>query len=114
MGYLIENVSGDFTNIIAAMASIRLDDTATGMRNDFEKAVAYLLPIDEGKKKGANKRLHGRIYQLSATVSSANIGKTGCGPSGVEYCFRSKPEYRELTHKKRRDLHQWHKDNPEL
>ena len=33
------------------MASIRLDDTSTGMRNDFDKAVAYLLPIAEGNKK---------------------------------------------------------------
>ena len=40
VGYLMENVSGDFPNIIEAIASIRLDDTATGMRNDFEKAVA--------------------------------------------------------------------------
>ena len=44
---------------MAAMASIRLDDTATGMRNDFEKALAYLLPIAEGKKKRVNTRLHG-------------------------------------------------------
>ena len=45
VGYLIENVSGDFPNIMAAMASIMLEDTATGMRNYFEKTVAYLLPI---------------------------------------------------------------------
>ena len=96
------------------MAYIMLDDTATGMQNDFEKAVAYLLPIAEGKKKGVNKCPHVRISQFSATFSSATIGKTGCGPSGIKYRLHSNPGYRELTHEKRRDLHQWHKYNPEL
>ena len=72
---------------MTAMASIRLDDTATGMRSDCEKAVAYLLPIAKGNNKGVNKLPHGWISQLSANVSSATIVKTGSEPSGVEYCF---------------------------
>ena len=88
VGSFLENVAGDFPNIMAAMASIILDDTDTGMRNDFEKAVAYLLPISEGKKKGTNKRAHGRISKLIATVSAPNAG---CGSFGVEYCFYSIP-----------------------
>ena len=41
---------------MAAMASIGLDDTVTGTRNDFKKAVAYLIPISEGKNNVPNKR----------------------------------------------------------
>ena len=69
VGYLLENVSGEFSKIMAAMAFIRLVDTATGMRNYFDKSVAYLLPISERKNKGPKKRSHGRISQVIATVS---------------------------------------------
>ena len=85
VGYFLENVSGDFPNIIAALKYIRLDDTATGTRNDFGNDVAYLLPIDEGKKKGPNKRAHGRISQVIPTVSSAKADNAGSRTSGVEY-----------------------------
>ena len=71
------------------MLSIRFNDTATGMRNDLYKAVAYLLPIAEGKKKGPNKRAHGRIYQVITTISAAKADKSGRGPSSVEYHFHS-------------------------
>ena len=67
---------------MTAMALIILDDTATGMMNYFEKAVAYLLPIAEGKNKDTNKRSHGRISQVIATVSAAKAGRR---TSDVEY-----------------------------
>ena len=79
VGYLLENVSGDFPNIMPSMASIILDDTATGMRNYFEKAVAYLLPISEVKKKRPNKLSHGIISQVIATVSATKASKAGRG-----------------------------------
>ena len=111
VGYLLENVSGDFPNIMAAMALIRFDDTDTGTSNEFEKAFAYLLPIAEQNKKGPKKRAHGRISQVIAPVSAA---KAGSGPSVVEYRFHSIPEYTKLGEEERRDIHQWRKDNPEL
>ena len=114
VGYLIENVSGEFTNIMAAMASIILDDTSTGMRNDFDKAVAYLLPIAEGNKKDPNKDAHGRISKLIATVSAPKAYKVLRGPSGVEYCFHSIPEYNNLGEEERRDIHKWRRYNPEF
>ena len=114
VGYLMENVSGDFPNIMAAMASIRLDNNATGKRNDSEKAVGYLLPIAEGKNKGPNKRTHGRFSKVISTVSSAKADKAGHGPSGVEYVFHSIPEYKNIGEEERIDLHQWRKENPEF
>ena len=78
-GYLLENVSRDLPKIMEAMASIILDDTATGMRNYFEKAVAYLLPISEVKKKRPNKLSHGIISQVIATVSATKASKAGRG-----------------------------------
>ena len=66
---------------MAAMSSISLNNTATETRNDFEKSVAYLLPIAEGKNIGANKIAHGRISQVISTVSDVKAGR---GLSDVE------------------------------
>ena len=45
VGYLLEIFSGDFPNIMASIVFTILDDTTIELRNDFKKAVAYLLPI---------------------------------------------------------------------
>ena len=46
-----------------------LDDNPNGMRSDFERSVAFLLPTDPVKKKrGGGKRNAG---QISATVAAA-------------------------------------------
>ena len=110
----MENISGDFPNIMAAIGSIRLDDNATVIMNYFKKTIAYLFPIAEGKKKGPNKRSHGRISQVIDTISSAKVDKAGHRPSGVEYRFHSIPEYKKLGEEERRDIHQWSKDKPEF
>ena len=87
----MENISGDHPKILAAMAAIHLDDTPNGMRNDFEKAVAYLLPIADPTKKeggrGGHKLQHGQISQVIARLSVTKGEKIGRGPSGVEYRF---------------------------
>ena len=74
----------------AAMASIRTDTGATGMRNNFEDAVAHLVPYDPVARKrteSGNKRNSALISGVqfendtALEVSSANaepsIGKTG-------------------------------------
>ena len=75
VGYLLENVSGDFPNIMSAMASIILDNTDTGMRNDFDKVVSYLLPIAEENKKVPNKNANGIISKVISNVSDAKDDK---------------------------------------
>ena len=37
-------------DVEAALAAIRMDDGASGMRSDFERSVAFLLPEDPVKK----------------------------------------------------------------
>ena len=71
------------------MASIRLDDTDTGMRNYFEKYA-------EGKNKFPNKLAHERKSQVIAIVTAAKVDKEGRRPYGVEYQFCSIPEYKKL------------------
>ena len=52
VGYLLDNIDTNDKDVTAALSSIRLDDTVdptsgdpTGMRNDFEAAVTFLLPM---------------------------------------------------------------------
>ena len=118
VGHLFENISGYHPKNMASMAAIRLNNTPNRMRNDFEKAFLYLLPIADPTKKeggrGRRKRQHGQILQVIANLSVTKGEKIGCGPSGVEYRFHSRVEYQKLSDEERSDLHQLRVDNPGL
>ena len=53
VGYLLEGIQCSDPGLQAAMASATIDDGANGMRSDFEKAVAHLLPYDPVARKQA-------------------------------------------------------------
>eukprot|EP00957_Ditylum_brightwellii_P092843 7068241-Ditylum_brightwellii.AAC.1 len=44
MGYLLASIENNSAGLQAAMANINSDQGVDGMRLDFEKAVAHLLP----------------------------------------------------------------------
>ena len=95
VGYLLEGIQCSDPGLQAAMASVRMDDGPNGMRNDFEKAVAHLLPYDPIARKQAagTKRpaanisdawgMHGpnaSAIEISDSTSKdrkVSIGKTG-------------------------------------
>ena len=52
VGYLLEGIQCSDPGLQAAMASVRMDDGVNGMRSDFGKAVAHLLPYDPVARKG--------------------------------------------------------------
>ena len=118
VGHLFENISGYHPKNMASMAAIRLNNTPNGMRNDIEKAVAYLLPIADPTKKeggrGGRKNQHGQIQQVIANLSVTKGEKIGRKAYGVEYRFHSRVEYQKLSDEERSDLHQWRVDNPGL
>ena len=96
VGYLIENIEVADPDVKAAIAAIKLDDSPTGLRNDFERAVALLLPTDPVAKKQKGKR-------SQAEISSANL-KEGRGKTGVELRYYTPAEYRNLTDEQRKEL----------
>ena len=51
VGYLLEGIQCSDPGLQAAMASVRTDDGTNGMRSDFEKAAAHLLPYDSIARK---------------------------------------------------------------
>ena len=74
VGWLIHNMKEcPDKDVSAALAEIRLDDGAAGMRSDFERAVAFLLPTNPIKKRKRSNR-------GTATISS--VGVPGCHFNG--------------------------------
>ena len=113
-------------DVKAALANIRLQDTAQGMRNQFEKAVTHLLPTDPVKSK--KKRTNADISAV-ADVGSANstpvdvnrrkgkqkgkkVGfKPTVGRSGVELRYHLKPEFLKLHDAQKKELVAHRKEN---
>ena len=90
------------------MSHIRLDDTVdaagtpTGKRNDFEGAVAFLLPTDPVKKKRGGKRPHAQISATTAVNDKTKNDKTvrfkpAYGKSGVELRWYKLKEWKKLS-----------------
>ena len=78
------------------MASVRTDDGVNGMRSDFEKAVAHLLPYDPIARKqtvGMNRPaanisdtrgIHGaRASAIEVSKATTKDAKVSIGKAGV-------------------------------
>lgn len=95
VGYVIDNIENNDSLVQAAIAAVKLDDGPTGLRNDFEAAVAYLLPVDPVKKK-QKKRPNAEISAANATNKGSL--KTSKGPkTGVELRYYAPKEFAKLS-----------------
>ena len=71
-GHLLDNIEVNDKDVSAALSYVCLDDNVNGTRNDFERAVDFLLlnePVKNKKKRG-----HAHIYYVS-TSSTASKSK---------------------------------------
>ena len=109
VGYLIENIKCADSDVKAAIAAIKLDDNPTGLRNDFERAVALLIPCDPVAKKRKGKRPIADVAAANATVASASGGglKSGIGKTGVSLRYHKPTEYAKLNKEQRTELREW-------
>ena len=108
---MLDSISSTDADVRAAIASIKLD--AAGMRQDFEKAVAFLIPNDPvAKKKSDGKRPHAQISVAEGGngKGSGTRLKNGVGRTGVEFRFYGKDEFRQLTEEQKKELFQWRAD----
>ena len=105
VGYLLDNIEVGDADVKAALAAIRGDDTPTGKRNNFEEAVAYLIPTDPVKKKGRKgKRGAAEISSTQARGTSKTPLKSGVGTTGVALRYHSPKEYAKLSEDQRDEL----------
>ena len=107
--YLLDNIQADDSNVKAALSSIRMDDTPTGMRNNFEAAVAFLLPTDPVVKKGKGKRTNAEISAAAGDAKQMGTLKAGRGSTGVEFRYYEPKEFRKLTQEQKDELMEYRK-----
>ena len=121
VGYLLENIDCSDKDVTTALSHIRLDDSVTGMRSDFERSVAFLLPTDPVKKKRGAKRDAGRISSTTAASPGDGGGKekgkkkarfkSTSGSTGVEFRFYKPAEFQKLTREQKDELREHRKSN---
>jgi hypothetical protein len=115
VGYLLDAILCNDAGLQAAMASIKTDQTANGLRNDFEASATHLLPYDPVQKKRSD---HAGGKRAAADISDttgeeANVisfgTKKGTGSTGVSLRYHTKAEYKSLTDEQQDELRVWRK-----
>ena len=129
VSYLLEGIHCSDAGLQAAMASIRTDDGPTGMRNDFERAAAHLLPYDPVAKRRATASNKCGSSQISAVDAAEGIDddptaqassatattkkrKASIGKTGVHLRYHTPDEYRGLSKEQKDELREWRTKNP--
>lgn len=119
VGYLLDAIQTGDAGLNAAMASIRTDDGPTGMRNNFESAVAHLLPYDPVAKRrtttAGSKRGVANISSIGDGDSgTTHVSKSSIGKTGVHLRYHTPEEYRELNDEQKNELREWRENNPNV
>ncbi len=95
---------------MTALSHIRLDDGPTGMRSNFERTVAFLLPTDPVTKKRGAKRPGAEVSAVEAPNKHEEKGgkkvtfKQTTGKTGVEFRYYTKPEFIKLSRAQKDEL----------
>ena len=113
---LIDSIQCNDADVSAAVAAVKVDEQ--GMRQDFESAVAFVVPTCPVAKK-TKKSKKRNLAQISSTSTTNNNNnnkgrkgrkkfkakKVTKGPrTGVELRFHKDPEYKKLTDEQKEEL----------
>ena len=85
-GHLLDNIEVNDKDVSAALSYVCLDDNVNGTRNDFERAVDFLLlnePVKNKKKRG-----HVHICYVSAHRTAGKGKGIGQGKWGKKASFK--------------------------
>ena len=112
VGYLLDAIECSDPQLQAAMAQVRQDKTAvTGLRNNFENAVAQLLPSDPVARKRSNtpkQNISSVDTQETEVTISAFGDKPGKGTAtGVDLRYHTPEEYKTLSNEEKNELWSW-------
>ena len=100
VGFLLDNIVNNDPDLRAALASIRVN--TDNMRDDFESAVAFMLPVCPYTK---HKQSQGRGRR--AEISDTQLLGKGSSATGVDLRWHTKEEYSKLSKAQRQELYQW-------
>ena len=120
VGLLINAIQCANARLQATMASIKTDNGLHGLQNNFERAVAHLLPHDPVAKKRATGIKRGSALISLAEVETeptatiaANDAKPSIGKTGVHLHYHKHHGYRKLMHEQCCELSEWQQNNPD-
>ena len=126
VGYLLEGIQCPNPGLQAAMVSVRTDDGANGMRSDFERSAAHLLPYDPIVQKwsAGSKQPAANISDTQGTVdantSATEVSgtatkerKASISKTCIHLQYHTNSEYRALSTAQKRELLEWRDKNPE-
>lgn len=105
VGYLIDNIQNNDPDLRAAIANIGLNNN--GMQDNFEDAVACLLPVDPYVKHKKSNSNRGQIFDTNA-LKHKSESKTG-----VEMRWYKPHEYTKLSKEQQSELYEWQSANKE-
>ena len=112
--HLMEAIECNDPQLQAALAAIRLDKDGDNAKcNNFENAVAYLLPtcpVSRKRKSYNNDMRNGYQANISAFKGGNQNSKPSKGKTGVELRFYKHQEYRALTDEQKEELRTWREE----
>ena len=118
VGLLIDAIQCADAGLQAIMASIKTDNGPYGLQNDFERAVAHLLPYDPVAKKcttgiecGSALISLAEVENGPTTTIATNNSKPSIGKTGVHLCYHKHHEYRKLMQEQCHELSEWRQNN---
>ena len=100
---LLASIQTTNSDVAAALSTIKHDDhpNGRGMRNNFDAAVAFLIPNDPHKGLAKKKAASGLISDVGGKV------KEGIGTTGVHLCFHKYHEFLKLSAAQKTELNAW-------
>ena len=119
VGYLLDAIECPDPQLQAALAQVRQDKTPiTGLRNNFENAVAHLKPSDPVARNRLKTNRTGTLSSVKGDepTTEANVAafgdKSGKGSkTGVDLRYHTKEEYKTLTTAQKSELWEWRKSD---
>jgi hypothetical protein len=94
---VIDNIEVSDAEVRAAISSIKLDDSPTGLRESFERAVAFLLPLDPVARKSKNKR-------AQAEISDTELKQSRGPKTGVDLRYYKLAEWKKLSDEEKAEV----------
>ena len=119
VGYLLDAIECPYPQLQADLAQVRQDKTPiTGLRNNFENAVAHLMPSDPVTRKRLKTTRTSTLSSVKGDkpTTEANVAafgdKSGKGSkTGVDLRYHTKEEYKTLTAAQKSELWEWRKSD---
>ena len=94
--FILDNITNNDPDLRAALASIRAN--VNNMRDNFEEAVTFILPVCPYVKHRSNQR------QPTAQVPDLQLRGRQHIKSGVDFRWHTKKEYAKLTPEQKKEL----------